>query len=59
MVTQEDRPDIAGVSAVTVVIKACEEILLLPRCSLRGKFMLSTGLIDDGVIKKASTNNIH
>ena len=59
MVAQDDRPAIAGASAVAVVTKAREEILVLSRCSLRQKFMLPSGLIDDGVIKKVSSKDVH
>ena len=59
MVAQDDRPPITGASAVAVVTKAREEILVSSRRSLRRKFMLPSGLIDDGVIKKVSSNDVH
>ena len=59
MVAQDDRPPIAGASAVAVVTKAREKILVLSRRSLLGKVMLYPGLIDDGMIEKASSNDIH
>ena len=59
MVAQDDRPAIAGASAVVVVTKAREDILVSSRCSLRRKFMLPPGLINDGVIKKVSSNDVH
>ena len=59
MVAQDDRPPVAGASAVAVVTKARKEILVSSRRSLRRKFMLPSGLIDDGVIKKVSSNDVH
>ena len=59
MVAQDDRPAIAGALALAVVTKARKEILVSSRRSLRRKFMLPSGLIDDGVIKKVSSKDVH